>query len=103
MIVQFEDKSGKAKSYQQEVMTSFRFDSGRPFGDTSEREFVSKLKKTVSADTTASVAYVIIGGGAITISIPSAEPERTKGIVTDLFESYPITLFDIKIISRERA
>lgn len=103
MIIQFEDKGGKAKLYPKEVMTSFRFDSGFPLGNENEQDFISKLKKTISADDKASIAYIIMSGGAVTISIPSAEPEKMRIMLTDLFESYPITLFEIKIVSRELA
>jgi hypothetical protein len=101
LILQFNDKTGKAKFYPKEVMTSFRFDSGRLFGSEDEQDFVTKLKKAVSAESNAAVDYVIMSGGAITISIPSTKPEKIQTMLTDLFESYLITLFEIKIISRE--
>lgn len=103
MIIQFEDKTGKAKSYPKEVMTSFRFDSGQSFGNENEQDFITKLRRTVSAEGNATVDYVIMSGGAVTISIPSAEPEKIQTMLADLFESYPITLFEIKLVSRESA
>lgn len=101
LILQFKDKSGKARFYPKEVMTSFRFDSGHFFGSEDEQDFITKLKKAVSAEGNAAVDYVIMSGGAVTISIPSAEPERIQTMLTDLFESYPVMLFEIKLVARE--
>ena len=103
IVVEFEDKSGKSKSYPKEALTSFRLDSGFPLGSREDQDFISRLKKAVASEGKAVVAYIIMSGGAVTISIPSAEPENTKSVLTDLFKSYSVTLFETNIISRERA
>ena len=103
ILVQFDDKINKSRFYPKEVVVSLKLDSGKDFGSNKEQSFIWKIKEAMTAENEAALSYMIVGGGAVTMSVACNDTNKIEGVVKKLMASNSISLYRINTVTRERA
>jgi len=106
VLLEFNDESELVKRCPKELLISFRLNSRYAFGDKAEHEFIQKMHRDIlksPQDSPAAVTYYIVGGGAVTMCVPCADPEEMGQVIEDKLSAFKIAKFMINTIDREGA
>lgn len=105
VTLEFDDESELVKRCPAEILVSFSLNSRYAFGDKVEQEFTQKIHKDILHShriKPAAVCYYIVGGGAVTMSIPCLEMDEMEGYLRSEFEAHGIKEIMINRVEREQ-